>query len=114
MRRDVPISASDIDAAPRLPERILAIDRYRGLLVILMVGGDYLSGVQLVPAALKHAPDIGFTIADTVASAFVFTVGLNYGPSFARRMKKSIESRSAIASVISNRSLRKFQETPFF
>ena len=88
MRRDVPISASDIDAAPRLPERILAIDRYRGLLVILMVGGDYLSGVQLVPAALKHAPDIGFTIADTVASAFVFTVGLNYGPSFARRMQR--------------------------
>lgn len=67
--------------------RNLAIDRFRGVLVILMVGGNYLSGVSAVPAFLKHAPDIGFTIADTVAPAFVFVIGLNYGPSFARRMR---------------------------
>ncbi|WP_394768965.1 heparan-alpha-glucosaminide N-acetyltransferase domain-containing protein [Lacisediminihabitans sp.] len=67
--------------------RNLAIDRFRGVLVILMVGGDYLSGVRVVPALLKHAPDIGFTVADTVASAFVFVIGLNYGTSFARRAR---------------------------
>lgn len=87
MRPEAPTAAP---VAGATPERILAIDRYRGLLVILMVGGNYLAGVQLVPAALKHAPDIGFTIADTVASAFVFTVGLNYGPSFARRAQRGI------------------------
>jgi uncharacterized membrane protein len=76
--------------APAAPEsaRNLGIDRLRGALVILMVGGDYLGGVQIVPAFLKHAPDIGFTIADTVAPAFVFVIGLNYGPSFARRMRR--------------------------
>jgi predicted acyltransferase len=53
-----------------------------------MVGGDYLGGVQVVPVFLRHAPDIGFTIADAVAPAFVFVIGLNYGPSFARRMRQ--------------------------
>lgn len=66
--------------------RILSIDRLRGVLVILMVGGDFLARVEVVPAFLKHAPDLGLTIADTVAPAFVFVIGLNYGPSFARRM----------------------------
>jgi predicted acyltransferase len=68
--------------------RILSIDRLRGVLVVLMVGGDYLAGVEVVPAFLKHAPDIGLTIADTVAPAFVFVIGLNYGPSFARRVRQ--------------------------
>ena len=73
----------------RSRSRNLAIDRFRGALVILMVGGDYLAGVQLVPAYLKHADDIGFTVADTVASAFVFTIGLTFTSSFERRRRES-------------------------
>lgn len=69
-------------------ERNLAIDRFRGILVIMMVIGDYLGGIEWVPAFIKHAPDIGFTIADTVAPAFVFVIGLNYGQSFERRLAK--------------------------
>ena len=74
---------------PELPResRNLAIDRFRGSLVILMVMGDFLSGVNFVPAFLKHAPDIGLTIADTVAPAFIFVIGLNFGPSFARWLR---------------------------
>ncbi|WP_448811833.1 heparan-alpha-glucosaminide N-acetyltransferase domain-containing protein [Agromyces bauzanensis] len=91
--RGEPIGASA--QPPPTPRQVglprnLAIDRYRGSLVILMVGGDYLSGVQVVPAFLKHAPDIGFTIADAVAPAFVFVIGLNYSPSFARRMRRGL------------------------
>lgn len=70
--------------------RNLAIDRLRGALVLLMVAGDYLGGVHVVPTFLKHAPDIGFTIADTVAPCFIFAIGLNYGPSFARRVQRSL------------------------
>lgn len=66
--------------------RNLTIDRLRGALVILMVVGDYLSGVQVIPSFLKHAPDIGLTIADLVAPAFLFVIGLNFAPSFRRRM----------------------------
>jgi predicted acyltransferase len=58
------------------------------VLIILMVAGDYLAGVQIVPAFLKHAPDIGLTIADTVAPAFVFVIGLNFRPSFLRRVRQ--------------------------
>jgi len=69
------------------PGRSLAIDRLRGALIVLMVGGDYLGGVGFVPAFLKHAPDIGLTVADLVAPCFIVTIGLTYGPSFARRMR---------------------------
>lgn len=72
------------------PSRNLAIDRLRGALVFLMVAGDYMGGVAVIPAFLKHAPDIGFTVADTVAPCFVFLIGLNSGPSFSRRAAESL------------------------
>jgi len=86
--RDEPVGANEEPHGdrPLEPPRNLAIDRFRGVLVILMVGGDYLIGVKVVPTFLKHAPDIGFTVADAVAPAFIFVIGLNYGPSLERRM----------------------------
>ena len=68
--------------------RSLAIDRYRGALVWLMVAGNFLGGVAAVPAFLKHAPDIGLTVADLVAPCFVFAIGLTMGASFARRRRE--------------------------
>jgi len=67
--------------------RDLAIDRYRGALVWLMVAGNYLAGVAAVPPFLKHAPDLGLTVADLVAPCFVFAIGLTAGPSFERRRR---------------------------
>lgn len=93
MRAGIPDEPRGVgERPPEAPEptRILSIDRLRGALVILMVGGDYLGGVQVVPMFLKHAPDIGFTVADAVAPAFIFVIGLNYGPSLSRRMRHSI------------------------
>lgn len=80
--------AGPAEVAPTAIQRDLAIDRLRGLLLILMVGGDYLAGVRVTPTELEHAPDLGFTIADTVAPAFIFLIGVNYGPSFARWRKQ--------------------------
>ncbi len=76
--------AGAVPGQPRRP-RVLAVDRYRGALVWLMVAGNYLGGVMAVPDFVKHTPDIGLSIADLVAPAFVFAMGINYGPSFARR-----------------------------
>lgn len=73
----------------RSSHRDLAIDRLRGALVIVMVTGDYIAGIDWIPAWLKHAPDIGFTIADLVAPMFVFVIGLNFGPSFRKRTESS-------------------------
>jgi len=76
--------------SPVGPPRDLALDRFRGALVFLMVAGNYLAGIAFVPAFLKHAPDIGLTVADLVAPAFVFAIGLTYGTSFARRARRGL------------------------
>ena len=68
--------------------RNLAIDRFRGLAILLMVVANYLGGVDIVPAFLKHAPDIGFTVIDTIAPMFIFAIGLTYRPSFEKRLKQ--------------------------
>ncbi len=66
-------------------QRNSAIDRFRGLAVLMMAVANYLGEVEIVPAWLKHAPDIGFTITDTIASIFLFAIGLLYGRSFRKR-----------------------------
>ncbi len=38
-----------------------------------------------VPGWLKHAPDVVLTLADLVAPAFIFSIGLTYGMSSERR-----------------------------
>lgn len=65
--------------------RNVAIDRFRGGLIVLMVGGNFLAGIAAVPDLIKHSPDLGITIADLVAPCFVFAIGLTYRASFLRR-----------------------------
>jgi predicted acyltransferase len=88
-------SSRDVSAGAAAPGaadtgRIVSIDRFRGLLVVLMVVGNYLSGVSAVPASLKHTPDIGLTIVDIGAPCFVFAMGLTYGASFHRRAQSGL------------------------
>ncbi len=65
--------------------RLVSIDQFRGLSIILMVLANYLAGVTLMPAWLKHAPDIGLTVIDLIAPFFIFAIGLTYGLSWSRR-----------------------------
>lgn len=65
--------------------RIEAIDEFRGFSVLLMVLADYLAGPAVVPAWLKHAPDVGLTVIDFIAPMFLVAIGLTFGPSFRRR-----------------------------
>jgi predicted acyltransferase len=66
-------------------ERDVAIDQFRGLSIALMVVVNYFEHVRAMPAWAKHAPDIGITIADFVAPAFIFAIGLTFGGSVRRR-----------------------------
>jgi predicted acyltransferase len=68
--------------------RIEAIDQFRGLAIVLMVLVNELAGAKIIPAWLKHAPDIGLTIADLVAPFFIFAIGLTIGLSFRRRLER--------------------------
>jgi predicted acyltransferase len=70
-------------------ERDVALDRFRGIAVILMALGDNIANVDVFPSFLKHAPDIGFTVADIVAPVFIFAIAMTYKPSFLRRFDKS-------------------------
>jgi predicted acyltransferase len=65
--------------------RINSIDNFRGFTIILMVIVNYLSGINCIPGFLKHAADVGLTITDLVAPAFIFAIGLTYKLSFDRR-----------------------------
>jgi len=69
-------------------KRILSIDLFRGIAIILMVVVNYLAGVNSVPSWLKHASDIGLTLADLVAPLFIFAIGLTYRISFEKRREK--------------------------
>jgi len=63
-------------------ERLDSIDEFRGFAILLMVLVDYLAGPRIVPVWLKHAPDIGFTVADIVAPMFIVAIGLTFGLSY--------------------------------
>jgi predicted acyltransferase len=65
--------------------RLLSIDQFRGLSILLMVLANYLAGVNIIPTWLKHAPDIGLTVIDLIAPFFIFAIGLTYGLSWNRR-----------------------------
>ncbi len=68
--------------------RIVSIDQFRGLAIILMVAANFLAGVHAIPAWFKHAPDIGLTVVDLIAPFFIFAIGLTYRPSFERRLAR--------------------------
>lgn len=77
---------STVSEVSHSPNRIQAIDHFRGFAILLMVLTDYFNNNNTVPAWLKHASDIGYTIIDLVAPLFVFAIGLTYGMSFRRRL----------------------------
>jgi predicted acyltransferase len=66
--------------------RLVSVDQFRGLSILLMVLANYLAGIEIIPAWLKHAPDIGLTVIDLIAPFFIFAIGLTYGLSWNRRL----------------------------
>ena len=66
--------------------RLPAIDALRGFAILGMVLANYAAGIQWIPAGLKHAPDIGYTITDLVAPLFIFVIGLTYRLSAQKRL----------------------------
>jgi predicted acyltransferase len=75
----------DIPKSPRL----ISIDYFRGLAIILMVLSNYSVGIIAVPSWFKHAQDIGLTINDIIAPLFIFAIGLTYGLSIRSRSERT-------------------------
>jgi predicted acyltransferase len=69
-------------------KRLEAIDQFRGFAILLMILANYMNNVNTIPAWLKHANDVGYTVIDLIAPMFVFAMGLTYGLSFRRRLER--------------------------
>jgi len=75
-------------------QRLESIDEFRGFSILLMVLANYLVGPHVVPAWLKHAPDIGFTVIDIIAPMFIAAIGLTFGASFRARLARDGRRRT--------------------
>jgi predicted acyltransferase len=69
-------------------ERIISIDQFRGFAILTMALANYMDVIIIIPAWLKHAPDIGITVIDFIAPFFIFAIGLTYGMSFRHRLER--------------------------
>jgi predicted acyltransferase len=69
-------------------KRIPSIDQFRGFAILTMVLANFMGGILLIPAWLKHAPDIGLTVIDLIAPFFIFAISLTYGRSFHHRLER--------------------------
>jgi predicted acyltransferase len=70
------------------PDRISSLDQFRGFAILTMALANYMGGAGVIPAWLKHAPDIGLTVIDLIAPFFIFAIGLTFGLSFRRRLER--------------------------
>jgi predicted acyltransferase len=70
------------------PERLQSIDAFRGLAVLLMAAANYIAGIAWIPAFLKHAPDVGYTVIDAIAPMFIVAIGFTAGLSFRGRRER--------------------------
>jgi hypothetical protein len=67
-------------------QRNLAIDRFRGMTIILMVIVNDLADVRGVPAILRHAPqERGVSVADLVSKFFIFAIAATFAMSLGKR-----------------------------
>ncbi|MFX1287709.1 MAG: DUF5009 domain-containing protein [Promethearchaeota archaeon] len=69
------------------PRRILSIDIFKGLTILLMVFVNSIHPYNDTPVWSKHAGDFGLTYVDLVAPFFVFMLALNLKISYKRRVE---------------------------
>jgi predicted acyltransferase len=66
----------------------------------MMVIANFLEHVRAVPGWLKHAPDVGITVIDFIAPAFIFAIGLTFPGSFRRRLGRDGGRRTVEHTVV--------------
>src|SRR3954470_13313166 len=89
-----------------LPKRLLSIDVFRAVTMLLMIFVNDVSGVKNIPAWIEHvsAQADGLGFADTIFPAFLFIVGLSLPLALKNRMSKGTPF-IAIALYILTRSV---------
>ncbi|SKB92172.1 DUF5009 domain-containing protein [Daejeonella lutea] len=89
----------------QLPNRLLSIDVFRAITMLLMIFVNDVSGVKNIPEWIEHVSgkDDGMGFADTIFPTFLFIVGLSLPFALQNKMKKG-ESFLNIAAYILLRS----------
>ena len=86
----------DEDTLTNQNKRILSIDVFKGLTILLMVFLNSFHPYDDVPAWTKHAGEYGLTYVDLVAPFFIFMLALNMNISYKRRVEKFGKKRAAL------------------
>ncbi len=85
------MSANDATTSPATTEpknRLLSLDQFRGLAILLMVFANSPEHYRNVSRYLKHAPSYSFHLPDIVAPMFLFAIGYAAQLSFQSRVRK--------------------------
>ena len=71
-------------------QRVLSIDAFRGITILVMIFVNELAAVQGIPAWMKHMPATAdaMTFVDVVFPAFLFIVGMSVPFAIASRLAK--------------------------
>src|ERR1043165_5777208 len=71
-------------------DRILSIDAFRGITILVMIFVNELAGVRDIPAWMKHMPRDAdaMSFVDVVFPAFLFIVGMSIPFAINQRLKK--------------------------
>jgi heparan-alpha-glucosaminide N-acetyltransferase len=74
-------------AGSSFSKRVLSIDAFRGLTILIMIFVNTVSGVRGIPAWMEHMPGNvdGMTFVDVVFPAFLFIVGMSIPFAMAQR-----------------------------
>jgi len=77
--------------------RIVSIDLFRGLTILIMVFVNHLGHLDGIPAWMKHVPSgqDGMTFVDVVYPAFLFVVGMAFPLAIGRPLERG-ESRPRV------------------
>jgi len=89
-------SNQNIEPEDNTPKRLLSLDLFKGITIILVVFVNTVGQFDSTPAWTRHAPDFGLTYVDLVAPFFVFMMALNYKSSFQRHLEATNRSKTYI------------------
>ncbi|KAK9011848.1 hypothetical protein V6N11_039927 [Hibiscus sabdariffa] len=93
------------------PQRLISLDVFRGLTIVLMILVDDVGG--LLPA-INHSPWNGLTLADYVMPFFLFIVGVSLGLTYKKVSCRVTATRKAILRALKLLILGLFLQGGFF
>jgi len=99
----VDIDSFEQELSPAGPmERIASVDALRGLVILLMIFVNDVSGVKAAPAWLKHvsARADGMTLPDVVFPAFLFIMGMSIPLALGRALARGMSRKRLLARVL--------------